>query len=139
MICQFGSAVTPAPIDVSIDAGSSGHAVRSQVRAAAGTGAWLGHLELSNPDRRLPPQRRSDTLYAAAAAGMEPGKIRALKLALHDLAVAPRMVLMAATDADKVGDGYVARLSAMAQAARVPFERIAPPGGVKDWNDYTKQ
>jgi len=82
---------------------------------------------------------RAGTLYVATAGGMGPATLQALGLQLGDLAAIPDAVLVAATDADKAGDGYAARLAAMAQGAGVRFERLLPPGGVKDWNDFVTQ
>ena len=84
-------------------------------------------------------QLRADTLYVATAGGMGPATLQALELQLGDLAAVADAVLVAATDADKAGAGYAARLGAMAQAAGVRFERLPPPGGVKDWNDFVTQ
>ena len=82
---------------------------------------------------------RADTLYVATAGGMGPATIQALELQLGELAAIPDAVLVAASDADKAGARYAARLAAMAQTAGVRFERLPPPDGFKDWNDAIKQ
>ncbi len=81
---------------------------------------------------------RADTLYVATAGGMGPATIQALELRLGDLAAIPNAVLVAASDADRAGAGYAARLAAMARAVGVRFERLPPPDGYKDWNDAIK-
>jgi hypothetical protein len=82
---------------------------------------------------------RADTLYVATAGGMGPATLTALELQLWELSEVPGSVLVAATDNDRAGDGYAARLIEMAQAARVGSERMLPPHGLKDWNDVLKQ
>jgi len=84
-------------------------------------------------------QLRANTLYVSTAGGMGPATLHALELRLGDLAAMPDAVLVAASDADKAGYGYAARLAAMAQAAGVRFERLPPPDGCKDWNDFVTQ
>ena len=54
------------------------------------------------------------------------------------LAANPEAMLMAATNADDAGHRYAERLEEIARAAGVRFERILPPGGVKDWNDHLR-
>jgi hypothetical protein len=78
---------------------------------------------------------RADTLYAATAGGMGPATVLALNLLFGNIASAPDAMVVAATDADKAGTFYAARLSEMAQEAGVSFERLLPPDGLKDWND----
>ena len=80
---------------------------------------------------------RAESLYVATAGGMGPETIRALELQLHDLALLPGAVLVAATDADRAGDSYADRLKAMAETAGVHFERLRPTE--KDWNEALKQ
>jgi Toprim-like len=46
--------------------------------------------------------------------------------------------MIAATNADDAGHRYAERLAELARAADVRFERILPPGGVKDWNDHLR-
>ena len=82
---------------------------------------------------------RADTLYAATAGGIGPATIQALELQLGDLVAIPHAVLVAASDADRAGVGYAARLAAMARTAGVQFERLPPPNGCKDWNDAIRQ
>lgn len=84
-------------------------------------------------------QLRADTLYVATAGGMGPATLKVLELQLGDLAAMPDAVLVAVTDADKAGEGYAARLAALARAAGVRFERLPPPDGCKDWNDFITQ
>ena len=81
---------------------------------------------------------RIDSLYVATAGGMGPETIVALGLQLQDLAAEPAGVLVAATDADRPGDGYAARLEEMAVAAGVRFERLRPPIEGEDWNGMLK-
>ncbi len=78
---------------------------------------------------------RTDTLYVATAGGMGPGTIAALQALLQDLAVHPEAMLVAATDADKAGDRYAAKLAALATEAGVHSRRILPFNGHKDWNE----
>ena len=81
-------------------------------------------------------QLRADSLYVATAGGMGPETIRAVEQLLGTLAATPGTVLVAATDADRAGDGYADRLRAMARTAGVDFERLWP--SAKDWNDELK-
>ena len=78
---------------------------------------------------------RADTLYVATAGGMGPATLTALELQLRELSGLPEGVLVAATDNDRAGEGYAARLIEMAQAAGVSWKRPLPPHGMKDWND----
>ena len=78
------------------------------------------------------------TLYVAVTGGMGPATIVALDLQLQNLALVPDAVLVAATDADRAGDGYAARLEVIAGVAEVRFERLRPPVEGKDWNDMLK-
>ena len=78
---------------------------------------------------------RRDTLYAATAGGMGPTTIAALRQVLHGLSADPAGMLIAATDADAAGRRYAVRLQGMATEARVRFDAILPPDGLKDWND----
>ena len=80
---------------------------------------------------------RSDSLYVATAGGMGPETIRALELKLHEIAVLPGAVLVAATDADRAGDAYAERLQQMAVSAGTRFERLRP--AAKDWNEALQQ
>ena len=80
---------------------------------------------------------RGDSLYVATAGGMGPETIRALELKLHEIAVLPGAVLVAATDADRAGDAYADRLQQMAVSAGTRFERLRP--AVKDWNEALQQ
>ena len=81
-------------------------------------------------------QLRVDSLYVATAGGMGPETIRAVEQLLGTLATTPGTVLVAATDADRAGDGYADRLRAMAKTTGVHFERLRPTA--KDWNDELK-
>ena len=82
-------------------------------------------------------QLRADSLYVATAGGMGPETIRALERLLETLASTSGAVVVAATDADRAGDGYADRLQAMAESAGVRFERLRP--SAKDWNDELKE
>jgi hypothetical protein len=81
---------------------------------------------------------RLDTLYTATAGGMGPATITAVQQLLQDLASQPTGMLAAATDADKAGRRYAARLQAMAAEAAVLFDAILPPDGLNDWNDVLR-
>ena len=78
---------------------------------------------------------RPDTLYVSTTGGMGPHTLTCLELLLQELAGHPESVLVAATDADNLGERYAVRLAAMAQAAEVRSERLLPPDGHNDWND----
>lgn len=78
---------------------------------------------------------RADTLYTATAGGMGPGTITALEHLLAELAAVPGAVLLAASDADPAGERHAGRLSEIARAAGVRFQRLPPPPGHKDWNE----
>ena len=82
---------------------------------------------------------RTDTLYVATAGGMGPLTLACLDALLQELAARPDSVLAAATDADRPGDRYAARLAEMAQAAGVRSERLRPMHGLNDWNDLCRQ
>jgi len=82
---------------------------------------------------------RADTLYVSTAGGMGPRTIEALELLLHEMAARPAAEMLAATDNDSDGHKYAGRLADMAERAGVRSARLAPPGGVKDWNDVLKQ
>ncbi|WGF91063.1 DUF3991 domain-containing protein [Marinivivus vitaminiproducens] len=77
---------------------------------------------------------RRDTLHVATAGGMGPGTIEALERLLQDLAHQPDARLVAATDADVLGDRHALTLHTLAEAAGVPWRRLRPHGG-KDWNN----
>ena len=81
---------------------------------------------------------RPDTLYTGTAGGIGPGTVAALQQELAMLSANPGADLIAATNADDAGHRYAERLEEFARAAGVRFERILPPGGVKDWNDHLR-
>jgi hypothetical protein len=81
---------------------------------------------------------RRDTLYAATAGGMGPATLAALHQLLHDLSLDPAGILIAATDADTAGRRYADRLRGMAMESAVRFDRILPPEGLNDWNDFLR-
>jgi hypothetical protein len=78
---------------------------------------------------------RADTLYAGTAGGIGPGTVASLESEVKWRAVCPAAVLVGAPNADDAGHRYAERLEELAQAAGVRFERLLPPGGIKDWND----
>ena len=82
---------------------------------------------------------RADTLYVAVGGGMGPGTIQVLHLFLHDLAFARSATLVAATDADRAGDGYADRLEEMTRTIDIRFERLRPRVEGEDWNDVLNQ
>ena len=82
---------------------------------------------------------RPGTVYVAVGGGMGPKTVGALKFKLRHIAEIPGAVLVAATDADRAGDGYAHRLEEMSRAAGVRFERLRPPIEGEDWNDMLKQ
>ena len=82
---------------------------------------------------------RADSLYVATTGGMGPGTVAALDHTLRALSALPGAVLVAATDADRAGDGYASRLQAIGDAAGVRFERLRPPVEGEDWNDRVRQ
>ena len=82
---------------------------------------------------------RPGTVYVAVGGGMGPKTVEALKLKLRHLAKTPNPVLVAATDADRAGDGCATRLEEMSREAGVRFERLRPPVEGDDWNDMLKQ
>ena len=77
---------------------------------------------------------RARSLYVAVGGGMGPQTLRCLDLVLRDLAGVPGAALVIATDADRAGDAYAARLEAMGQALGVRCERMRPPAEGDDWN-----
>ena len=81
---------------------------------------------------------RPNTLYTGTAGGIGPGTVAALQQELAMLSGNPGAMLIAATNADDAGHRYAERLEEFARAASVRFERILPPGGVKDWNDHLR-
>jgi hypothetical protein len=78
---------------------------------------------------------RADTLYVATTGGMGLPTVACLAALLLEMAVRPRAVLVAATDADEQGCKYAARLQEQAAKAGVQYQRLLPPGGYNDWND----
>jgi hypothetical protein len=82
---------------------------------------------------------RTETEYVATAGGLGPGTLTALESLFALLARNPAAKAIIATDADKAGEGYAARLSEMAESAGVGTERLHPPAGSKDWNDYLQR
>jgi hypothetical protein len=81
---------------------------------------------------------RSDTLYAASGGGMGPGTIDAIMTILTRLAGLADAEFASAADADRAGERYAARHQALANAAGVPFVRLAPPIPDGDWNDVLR-
>ena len=81
---------------------------------------------------------RADTLYAATGGGMGPGTVQAIERLLGQMAQYPDALLAGATDANRAGERYAARHAELADAARISFERLAPPAGT-DWNDVLVQ
>jgi hypothetical protein len=83
-------------------------------------------------------QLRADTLYAATAGGMGPGTITALECQLWALATKEDGELVIATDNDRAGHGYAARLTDMANAFHMKTSRLLPSDGANDWNDVLR-
>ena len=77
---------------------------------------------------------RAGTLYLATGGGMGPATLAALMSELRAIAPAPDALLSSATDANPAGERFTAQHAELAEAAGVPFERLAPPRG-EDWND----
>jgi hypothetical protein len=98
-------------------------------RRLAITEAPIDALSLAAIERLRP-----DTLWVATGGGMGPGTVTAIEALLAAMAGRPGAVLVGAADADEAGDRYAARHAALANAARVGFERLRPEGAV-DWND----
>jgi len=69
-----------------------------------------------------------DTVYAATGGGIGPGTVSALQDAIGLINLAPRARLVMATDANRAGDRYAARLAEIATAAGIPVERLRPIG-----------
>ena len=78
---------------------------------------------------------RPDTLYVSTAGGMGPQTLKALSLALNDLAEKPTPLIVAAFDADQMGDRYAGFLAELAADAGLSVERLIPADGRNDWND----
>ena len=81
---------------------------------------------------------RTDTLYAATGGSMGPATVQAIERLLGQTAQWPDALLASATDANRAGERYAARHAALAAAAGIAFERLAPPTGT-DWNDVLVQ
>jgi len=81
---------------------------------------------------------RADTIYAATGGAMGPGTLAALEGLFANLATLADALAVFATDADRAGDSYAIRLTAIAAKAGVRSERAQPPSGLKDWNDVLK-
>jgi len=77
-------------------------------------------------------QIRADTLYSATGGGMGPATVRAIEQFLAQSGA----LLVSAADSDAAGERFAARHRLLAEGARVPFERLAPPSG--DWNEVLK-
>jgi hypothetical protein len=109
--------------------GSNGRIARIALGEGPITMASLAALE------RL----RADTLYAATGGGMGPETIAAIEALLQPLAGDPSASLVSAADNDAAGERHAARHWELAAKARVRFERLRPPDGMKDWNDLLKR
>ena len=81
--------------------------------------------------------RRADTLYLATGGGIGPGTVSALQGAMRVISGAPGARLVAATDANRAGDRYAERLTAIAAEFGIPVERLRPIGAT-DWNDILR-
>jgi hypothetical protein len=82
---------------------------------------------------------RPDTEYVATAGGLGPATLVALDSLFAQLSRNPAATAVIATDADAAGEGYAARLKGMAETHGVTTERLCPPAGAKDWNDWLNQ
>ena len=78
---------------------------------------------------------RADTLYLATAGGIGPATIKALEALLAERAGRREACLVAATDADRVGDRYAVVLHGIATAAGIAATRLRPPAEAGDWNE----
>lgn len=78
-----------------------------------------------------------DTVYVATGGGIGPGTVSALQDAIGLINLTPGARLVMATDANRAGDRYAARLAEIATAAGIPVERLRPIGET-DWNDILK-
>ncbi len=78
---------------------------------------------------------RTDTLYVSTAGGMGPHTLEALGQALQNLSSRLDAKVVAAFDADEMGDRYAGFLSALAAGVGLTVDRMIPPEGRKDWND----
>ena len=95
--------------------------------------AAIDALSLAGLERMRP-----DTTYVSMAGGMGPDTFVALELLLRDLAKQCYPIVAIATDADKAGKHFAVRLQQMATEAGVPSERLNPPAGYNDWNQFLK-
>lgn len=78
---------------------------------------------------------RADTLYVSTAGGMGPHTLKALGQALQVLALRHETKVVAAFDADEMGERYAGFLTNLAAGVGITVERLLPPEGRKDWND----
>lgn len=76
-------------------------------------------------------EARGDTLYASTGGGWSPSTVRAIE------AIAPRGLLVAATDADPQGEVYADRLRQIAAMLGSDFMRLRPRS--VDWNEDLKE
>lgn len=83
--------------------------------------------------------RTVDTLYTSTAGGMGPETEEALRAHLRAMAREPGARLVIATDNDKAGDRYAARLASLADGAGVPWTRELPAWGMNDFNDVLRR
>ena len=78
---------------------------------------------------------RTDTLYVSTAGGMGPHTLEALGQALQNLSSWLDAKVVAAFDADEMGDRYAGFLFELAAGVGLTVDRMIPPEGRKDWND----
>ena len=95
--------------------------------------AAIDALSLAGLERMRP-----DTTYVSMAGGMGPDTIVALELLLRDLAEQCYSIVAVATDSDEAGERFAVRLHQMVGGAGVRSERLHPPLGYNDWNQFLK-
>jgi hypothetical protein len=82
---------------------------------------------------------RADTLYTSTAGGIGPATVAALERQFRALTMDEGGELAIATDNDRPGHGYAARLTGMAKAFDLKVSRLLPTDGANDWNDVVRR
>ncbi len=75
---------------------------------------------------------RAGSLYLSTGGGWSPST----EVALRALAALPKVLMVAATDANSQGEAFAARLNVLAADAGSSFERLRPE--LEDWNEVLK-
>lgn len=83
--------------------------------------------------------RTTDTLYTSTAGGMGPDTEDAIRAHLRAMVRETGASLVIATNKDKAGDRYAARLEGLAREAGVPCSRLVPAWGLNDFNDMLRR